>query len=248
MFGPERHENLAVALPVPRGGRAVDLGCGRGSTVAALLSRLDRASGIVAVDLAQVELEPAVAADPRVELVVADLDGPLPFDDESFDAAVCHNVVECLERPAELLAEVSRMLVPGGHLLLGHTDYDTLVFASADVDLTRRLVHHFADTAQPWMARAEGIIGRELVALARRSPLEIVGVFAWVAAHTTFEHGGPAHLAARSIAADAARDPELAPQVEDWLADLETRARHGEFFYSLNDYAVLLRKPAAAGC
>jgi hypothetical protein len=39
------------------------------------------------------------------------------------------------------------------------------------------------------------------------------------------------------------RDPELAEHVDGWLADLEQQAAAGEFSYSINDYAVLLRKP-----
>jgi len=31
--------------------------------------------------------------------------------------------------------------------------------------------------------------------------------------------------------------------VDRWLDDLEQQAQRGEFLYSINDYAVLLRKP-----
>jgi SAM-dependent methyltransferase len=58
---------------------------------------------------------------------VADLDEPLPFVAGSFDAALSHNVLECLREPEPFLAEVARVLVPGGHLLLGHADPDTVV-------------------------------------------------------------------------------------------------------------------------
>ena len=118
------------------------------------------------------------------------------------------------------------------------------MFSATDVELTRRLVHHFSDTAQPWMTVADGTVGRKLVALGRRSPLELVRTFAWVAHHTSFEPDGPAHCAATLIAQDARRDPDLAPHVDGWLADLERQADAGEFLYSLNDYAVLLRKPS----
>jgi hypothetical protein len=33
--------------------------------------------------------------------------------------------------------------------------------------------------------------------------------------------------------------------VDGWLDDLRARAGRGDFLYSLNDYAVLLRKAAA---
>ena len=129
------------------------------------------------------------------------------------------------------------------HLPLGHSDFDTLVFSATDLALTRRLVHRFCDTVQPWMTVADGTVGRRLVSLGRRSPLELVGTFAWVGHHTTFEPNGPAHVAAALVAEDGRRDPELAGQVDGWLSDLERQAGAGEFFYSVNDYAVLLRRP-----
>ena len=239
MFGPERHQNLADALPVPRAGAVVDLGCGEGQILAALAARLDAASRLVGVDAKESEL-----VTERAECVVADLDERLPFSEESFDAAVCQNVIECLHDPQAFLVEVGRILKPGGHLLLGHSDFDTLVFSTSDLDLTRRLVHRFCDTVQPWMTVADGTVGRRLVALARRSPLELVRTFAWVGHHTTLERGGPAHTAATLVAQDGRRDPDLAPRVDEWLADLQRQDEAGEFFYSLNDYAVLLRKPA----
>lgn len=238
MFGAQRHQNLADALPVRAAGSVVDLGCGKAPTLVALAARLDPAARLVGVDINK----PAIA-DARIEVVVADLNESLPFADEEFDAAVCQNVVECLRDPYALLAEVTRILRPGGHLLLGHSDFDTLVFSATDVDLTRKLVHRFCDAVQPWMTIADGTVGRRLVALGRRSPLNVIKSFAWVGHHTTFEHGGPAHIAARLVAAEGRRDPQLAPHVDGWLADLEQQAQHRELLYSINDYAVLLHKP-----
>jgi len=241
MFGPGRHDNLAAALPVGTDGAVVDLGCGNGQTLQALAARPNGPSHLVGVDLKR-----GVIPSDRFECVIADLNERLPFDDGSFNAAVCQNVIECLVEPQAFIAEAARILVSGGHLLLGHSDFDTLVFSATDLALTRRLVHRFCDTVQPFMTGADGTIGRRLVALGRRSSMELVETFAWVGHHTTFEPDGPAHVAATLVAADGRRDPELRERVDGWLADLEEQARQGEFFYSLNDYAVLLRNTAAS--
>jgi SAM-dependent methyltransferase len=237
VFGPERYSNLAGALPVAPGGAVVDLGCGDGMTLAALADCVEDTSMLVGVDA-----EPGAFAGARCRRVVADLNEPLSFAEGTFDAAVCQNVIECLRDPQQFLVDVERILAPGGHLLLGHSDFDTLVFSTSDVPLTRRLVHHFCDTVQPWMTVADGTMGRRLLSLAHRSPLELVRTHAWVGHHTTFEPGGPAHTAAMLIADSACGDAELAGLVHGWMEDLERQAAAGEFFYSINDYAVLLRK------
>lgn len=243
MFGPQRHENLAAALPVRVAGCVLDLGCGRGPTLAALARRLDEGARLIGLD-SQPQLASALANDPRVETLVADLNAPLPLGDASADAAVCFNVLECLTRKEQFLLEVARVLVPGGHLLLGHADFDTIVFNTSDLPLTRQLVHAFADTTASWMDTSDGTMGRKLLEFARRSPFEVVQTFAWVGMHTDFADGGPARVAVRGIVEAARRRPGLAERVDEWVADLEALDRRRAFLYSINDYAVLLRKPA----
>ena len=69
---------------------------------------------------------------------------------------LCHDVLECLPDTDPFVAEAARILRPDGRLVLAHTDYDTLVFTSEDLQLTRRLVHAYCDTQQPWMDAVDG--------------------------------------------------------------------------------------------
>jgi SAM-dependent methyltransferase len=237
----ERHRRLAAALPEPALPRVVDLGCGGGLTLAALRERFGPGLELIGVERREPELDPALAA----RTVVADLNKPLPFEDESIGAAVCHNTLEALLSVDAFLGEVARVLAPGGHFLLGHNDLDTIVFSSSELDLTRRLVHAFADSQQEWMDAADGTIGRKLPAIAARTPLEHVATMAWVVLDTDLAAGEPADTAIRGITDAVRRDQhhDLASQLEAWIDDLRVRAANGEFLFSVNDYAVLLRKP-----
>lgn len=42
----------------------------------------------------------------------------LPFPDRSFDSALCTKLIEHVENPAEVMREISRVLKPGGYLIL----------------------------------------------------------------------------------------------------------------------------------
>ena len=242
----ERHQRLAAALPEPALPRVVDLGCGGGLTLAALRERLGPELELIGVERREPELAAPLAGDPHLEIVVADLNKPLPFEDGSLGAAVCHNTLEALLSVDAFLGEVARVLAPGGHFLLGHNDLDTIVFSSSELDLTRRLVHAFADSQQEWMDAADGTIGRKLPAIAGRAPLEHVETMAWVVLDTDLAAGEPADTAIRGITDAVRRDQhhDLASQLEAWVDDLRVRAAGGEFLFSVNDYAVLLRKPA----
>ena len=236
-----RHRRLAAALPDPVLPRVADLGCGGGATLAALRERFGDRVELIGVERHEPELDPALG----VTTVVADLNKPLPFEDGSLGGAVCHNTLEALTSADAFLAEVARALAPGGHLLLGHTDKDTVVFTSSELDLTRRLVHAYADTQEPWMDAADGTIGRKLPVIAKRAPLELVDTMAWVEIDTELAAGEPADRAIQGIVGAVRRDEhhDLASRMEAWVDDLRVRAALGEFLFSVNDYAVLLRKP-----
>ena len=70
---------------------------------------------------------------------------------------------------------------------------------------------------------------------------------AWVVLDTDLAAGEPADTAIRGITDAVRRDQhhDLASQLEAWIDDLRVRAAHGEFLFSVNDYAVLLRRPGS---
>ena len=245
MAARERYGRLVAALPEPTPARIADLGCGEGRTLLALRERVGPGVERLGVERREPELDPALAGDPNLRTVVADLNKPLPFEDASLGAAVCHNTLEALVSADAFLAEVARVLVPGGAFLLSHTDLDTAVFNSSDLELTRQLVHALADTQEAWMDAADGTIGRKLVSIARRSPFELVEPLAWVEMDTEFAAGEVADTAVRLIKEAVRRDQrhELASRLEAWIDDQRVRAARGEFLFSVNDYAVLLRRP-----
>jgi SAM-dependent methyltransferase len=242
MFGPRRHQNLADALGLEGGEVVLDFGCGAGDTLGELVSRPNPPASAVGLDLRSDRLASALARDDRVRAVVANLNDGLPLRSSVGDAAISYNTLECLVNRDAFLAEVGRVLKPGAPFLLGHADFDTMVFNSSDLDFTRRLIHAYADTTEEWMGASDGTMGRKLVEIARGSRFSIVQTFAWVGAHTTFAPGSPARVAAEALVGMARRDPDLAPTVDGWFQDLQARDRAGSFFFSINDYAVLLKR------
>jgi ubiquinone/menaquinone biosynthesis C-methylase UbiE len=80
-----------------------------------------RGVGITGVDLSPVMLDiarrHATDLDLEVDLSVADAEA-LPFDNDSFDTAVCTLSLCTIPDPAASIAEMKRVLRPGGQLLL----------------------------------------------------------------------------------------------------------------------------------
>jgi methionine biosynthesis protein MetW len=99
---------------VRRGGRLLDVGCGRGAVASLLSERFDEVHG---VDTDAEAL--ATAAERGVAVAQVDLDRErLPFEDGSFDAVVSLDVIEHVLDPAAFVRELARVLRSGGRVYL----------------------------------------------------------------------------------------------------------------------------------
>ena len=246
---PSRQRWLTSLLEVAPDDTVVDLGCGTGASLRFLLPSLRGGSAVGLDGSASVLAECATVLraarrSGRAVLVQADLKRPVPFAAATFDRALCHNVLEALPEPETLLVEVHRILRPGGRLLLSHADYDTLVFSSDDLALTRRLVHAYCDTQQAWMDAVDGTIGRRLAGIAARSPLAVLDVQAAVVVSRRFQPGEFGYAYARHLVRVLRRTGAFsARELDGWLEGLRRLDDRGAFLFSLNDYAVVCEQP-----
>jgi SAM-dependent methyltransferase len=111
----ERPAILALAGDVA-GRRILDAGCGSGPLFAALR---DRGAIVSGFDMSAGMLEQARRRlGPDADLRVADLADPLPFPDDAFDDVVASLVLHYLEDWGPALAELRRVLTPGGRLIV----------------------------------------------------------------------------------------------------------------------------------
>ena len=108
VFVPERIPLLVAA--VGRGKRVLDLGCRSG----ALTRHFLEGNSVVGLDVDANALEKAAVL--GIEPVQANVEETLPFDDGSFDAVVAGELLEHLQFPDALVAEIRRVLRPGGVL------------------------------------------------------------------------------------------------------------------------------------
>ncbi len=111
----EKPAMLALAGDV-EGRRVLDAGCGAGPFAAALRDRGAQVTGF--------DASPAMVAlarqrlGPDIPVLVADLTEPLPFATGEYDDVVASLVLHYLEDWSGPLAELRRVLRPGGRLLM----------------------------------------------------------------------------------------------------------------------------------
>jgi len=106
VFVPERIPVFQAAIG--RGKRVLDLGCRSGALTRHFLD----GNEVVGLDVDAAALAKAEAL--GITPVQADVEDPLPFGDESFDAVVAGELLEHLQFPDALVDEIRRVLRPGG--------------------------------------------------------------------------------------------------------------------------------------
>ena len=98
----------------------LDLGCGTGAAVRDAAPEVARAVGF--------DLSPGMIAQAReranasgvgnVEFLEGDVSGTLPFEDQTFTAVLCTTAFHHFPRPQETIAELHRVLGPGGRIVI----------------------------------------------------------------------------------------------------------------------------------
>ena len=111
-LGDRLLEGLAAALariPIRRGARVLDVGCGDGFYLAALANRFGLEG--YGVDISTAAVDAAALRYPGPRWIAANGDRRLPFADQTFD---CIMSITARKNPEEF----KRLLTPGGRLLL----------------------------------------------------------------------------------------------------------------------------------
>ena len=114
-------------LGLETGDRILDLGCGfgrhayeaarRGAHVVALDAGVEEVDGVLGTFAAMVEAGELSEYDTRVAVIQGDA-LHLPFSDGTFDRVICSEVLEHIPDDVAAMAELSRVLKPGGTMAI----------------------------------------------------------------------------------------------------------------------------------
>lgn len=147
---------LLTLVPETGAGRLLDIGTGTGRVLELMAPRISQGVGVDASKamLALARSRLARAGLPHCSVRLADM-YRLPLADESFDLTVVQMVLHYAEDPPGVLAEVARVLRPGGRLIV-------IDLAQHDrQDLLARLAHRwqgFGDEAMRGLLAESGLV------------------------------------------------------------------------------------------
>jgi SAM-dependent methyltransferase len=133
-----------LELVPPPGRLTVDVGCGEGR-VARLL--MERGHTVIGVDSSPTLVEAARTGDPPVDAVAADA-AAMPIADSAADLAVSFMALQSVDDLGAVVADVARVLAPGGRLVAALVHPMNSVEDAPD---------YFTEHRYAWDGRRDGI-------------------------------------------------------------------------------------------
>lgn len=236
----EQRRRTLSALAPAIGERILDVGCGPGYLTLDLGGAVGAGGSAVGVDTSAPMLEVArarCAGCGQVEFRHADALA-LPFSDASFDAAAAVQIYLFVQDLDRAFAELARVLKPGGRAVIVDTDWDSLVWHSSDAARMARVI-------AIWKLRyVDATVARRLPGCIRRAGLEIVHADAIPLVELAPDEASYSGSQLSEVAKYVGGKPGSSPQeADDWQADIRALAARGDYFFALNRFLFVARKP-----
>ncbi len=227
---------VTALLRLAPGQTALEVGCGLGRDTEAMARQVAPSGHAVGLDLSADLISQAVARTRSLGLPLRFEVGSvmaLPYPDSSFDAVRIERTLQHLPDPAGAVAEVARVLRPGGHLAVLEPDWHTTVIAGGALEAMRAYRRQKAD-----VSAAQGGIGRDLPWLLHQAGYTATEVIGEVLVMRDLA-SADFILSLRSNLTEAVAAGATTSDVADaWWAALEDRDEAGAFFASLNGVIV----------
>jgi ubiquinone/menaquinone biosynthesis C-methylase UbiE len=225
-------------LKLTDGARILDIGCGTGDDARLMAALVAPSGSVVAVDGSQAMIDIATTRLAGADLPVsfrrcdaAHLDLP----DGSFDACRGDRTFMHLPDPPAALAEMRRVVRPGGRVLVYEVDFETLTVDMSDRSITRRIVNTWCDGFR------NGWLGRHVPALFADAGL--VDIFVepgvlYLPYEVAMQLVGP-----DTVERACAGGEITTAEGQAWLAEAWAARESGRFFSTLTGFIVVGRRP-----
>ena len=237
----QRRETLRT-LSLQPGERILDIGSGPGLLVAEMAETVGPSGRVTGLEISDSMLAlgrrrctgPSIRE--RVAFVKADAVA-LPFPDGTFDVAVSTQVYEYVADLKAALAELHRVLRPGGRVLIIDTDWDSIVWNAVNEERMHRLL-------TTWTKRfADPHLPRTLTRQLQDAGLQVRHRDVLVLFNPEYDPDTFSVANGEIMADFAVAQHAMTPDdAQAWMQDLQRLDQEGRYFFSLNRYLFMATK------
>jgi len=228
----QRQKTLA-ALKLKTGELVLDIGCGVGFLTHEMALQVGKSGKVIGLDK-----NPEMISHARkrceglqqAEFSKGDA-GKLPVDDQTLDAVSCTQVLLYVKDVPNVLAEMQRILKPGGRLVIVETDWRGVVLNNADDSLTNKIFSAW-DNSVPspnLPVHLKPLLQKHGFTKIKVDPIPIL--------NTEFSPSNFSHSMVKWISKNADNKGVInKAQRASWLEDLQNRGQSDSFFFCVNRF------------
>lgn len=237
----EQRRRTLEALALKPGEAALDVGCGPGYLTLEMALSVGATGHVDGIDLSPAMLEIArrrCADLPWVRLHEADAHR-IPLADASMDATASVQVYLFARNLAPVLAELYRVLRPGGRAVIVDTDWDSVVWHSSDHARMERFL-------AVWKQRyTNARVARLFPGALRRAGFRIESATAIPIVELACDEGSYSASTLKGLPRFVSgRQGITQDDAQAWTQDQHELNVQGSYFFALNRFLFLARKPA----
>ena len=221
------------ALQLKAGEFVLDVGCGTGLLTHDMATLVGAGGRVVGIDVSpdMLALAERRCADlPQVHLKNSKAES-LPEESDGFDAVTCTQVLLYVPDVAAALAEMHRVLKPGGRIAIIETDWRGTVLNSFDDSLTRKIISGWDNTV------SSPNLPVRLGPLMKAQGFSTISVSAFPILNTNCTSGNFSFGMLEQFARHAREQGAVsAAESEAWLDDLQQKGGEGSYFFCVNRF------------
>lgn len=218
----------------------LSIGCGPGFEPVEIAEVIGPNGHVYAIDQSEAMLtlaERRCSDTSNITLTRADAVA-LPFADDAFDVAVAVQVYEYIENLDTALAELARVLRPGGRAVVYDTDFESLVWHATDQERMRAICEAFNDHCP------RPHLGSQLAPHLRNVGLAVERVEPNSILNTRLDEDTFAYHLMEAIKTYVVSRGKITSEVAtEWVDDLQETDDPGNTFFNLTQYLYVVQKP-----
>lgn len=235
-------KGLLRSLLSPQAGDCIlDVGCGLGYDSQALAQIVGKLGSVVGLDSSTTMIREARRRTRRSpvppDFRVGDAHR-LDFPDGAFDSCFVASTLMHVERPAGVLAEMVRVLKPGGRIVALECDWETLVISAENPLLEKKLVALLSRSIR------NASIGHQLPVLFKKLHLQEIGVGAGTLTVVDYEFADQTWRIQENMTQAVRAGALSASETRNLAKDLRAASDAGRFFGAATSFAVSGTKPS----
>jgi arsenite methyltransferase len=231
---------ILAALNLQSGDHVLDIGSGNGfliREIAGILGSTGRATGVDLSDAMTLMARNLCDGLANTKFETANAT-KLPFDENAFDVVTATQCLSYINQIEVTLAEIYRVVKPGGRVVLIDTDWDTLVWNCTNQSLMNSIMRSYKSIY------ADAHLPRSFTNKLLDVGFKIVDRRSHTIVNWTHDLNTYAGLQIGFVSAIAQNDCSISEEdLQEWLRDLQEIENRGECFFSLNRYIFCAEKP-----